>query len=100
MGYSDHVYRCCKRLTKASHLESDQWVARLVEFEILIRRVSSTFKYSSPGDSKIRGEDSICAIVNGFERELESLQVAARRDAQGRGNFDSHSQQYISCQPR
>ena len=91
MGYTDYVHQCCKRLTTVSHLKSDQWLARLVEFEILVRRVSSTFKYPSPGDCKIRGEDSICAIVDGFERELEGLQVAALRDAEGHGKPQSHS---------
>ena len=91
MGYTNNVQRCCERLTVVSSLESDRSVVRLVEFEILIRRVSSTFKYSSPGDCKIRGEDSICAIVNGFERELQSLQAAALRDAPGHGKPDSDS---------
>ena len=96
MGYTDHVHRCCKILTAISNLKSDQWAARLVEFEILVRHVSSTFKYSSPGDCRIRGEDSVCAIVNGFERELEALQAAAVKDAQGHGKYNPQVDECIN----
>ena len=85
MGHTNYVDRCCDRLIQLSQLASDRWLKRLVDFETLCRRVGGTFKYSDPDECKIRGENSICAIVAGFERELDNMKNAAAIDALGHG---------------
>ncbi|RFU35506.1 hypothetical protein B7463_g797, partial [Scytalidium lignicola] len=77
----EFVLQCCQQLVKMNERPTDRWIQRYVQLNMLSQKISDTFSYYNPKNSKIIGEASICTMVDTFKRDLEYLKQGIRADA-------------------